>query len=335
MIIFRCDASASIGIGHLVRCISLARLFAKQGWPMAIMAPVEEFKHIIPKDLFVETIDEAFSDDVEHDAEKLIKFGNRLGASFYVLDDYRIDDSYQKIMRDNNKKWLQFDGFINKSIWADIVLNTTLTSQEKDYKKLLKNSQSRLLLGPEYLILREEFYSLKAQKNSQVESSKLLVTFGGGDDRGAILECLKTLAKFESKYKEIVVVSGLNNPCNEKNKDWIASSKLSNISYLINPENTSSIYQECSAAICSGGTTAYELAYLDKPMIIVSMADNQIPQGLMWGKIGKAFYIGDYSTINTQLNKFLIDKLVEQKNSPSLGISTKINVIVEAVQKFM
>ena len=55
-------------------------------------------------------------------------------------------------------KWLQFYQKKNKkSIWADIIVNPMPGVTREDFKSVLRNKSSKLLLGQNYAILRPEF----------------------------------------------------------------------------------------------------------------------------------------------------------------------------------
>ena len=77
----------------------------------------------------------------------MIELARHYDASFLVLDDYRIDESYQLSLRTAGLKWLQFDIAATNPLWADIIVNANPAVNAHDYTSVLRNQEVRLCLG--------------------------------------------------------------------------------------------------------------------------------------------------------------------------------------------
>jgi len=219
MILFRCNAGPQIGFGHLTRCRALAYALREQGESCIMVGPDHAYANNEDDHLFDAWIPQMWG-SAENDASSLVMLARSYNAKKIVLDDYRVNEEYQLVLRNEGLKWLQFEARTTQPIWADIVLNASPAAKPRDYAAVLRNPETQLLLGPQYAVLRPEFTNIKDRGYSR-QIKKVLVTFGGGDDRGAILFVLASLIPATSKDLEFVVVSGANNPRNQEIKNWI------------------------------------------------------------------------------------------------------------------
>ena len=318
-IAFRCDASPSVGVGHLVRCIALATYLKKADdiFSMMLIAPVADYTHYIPSGIFDEIEEVEFKGSLV-DAERLVEINRLHKKILFVLDDYRIDDLYQIKLNEEGVKWLQFDNSQLKNLWADIVLNASLSCNEKDYTNLIKNSSSQLVLGSEYLILKNDVYQAKI-KYTKNENKYLSVFMGGGDDRGSLVIIMSFLMELKISTP-IIVISDKNNPRNESNRSWINSKPGSNIEYVENPDNLFEILCNSKICICSGGNLAYELSYLEIPMMIISLANNQESQARYWHKLQAAIYLGKIEDVQIdQIEKGLLKSFYFRPNHANVS----------------
>jgi len=232
----------------------------------------------------------------QKDASKLIEIAKETMAAGLVVDDYRVQDEYQSVLHVSGIPWLQFDSNAKQLLWADIIVNANPSAPSFDYKSRSRNRKTKFLLGPRYAILRPEFppFRLISVKN---EVRRILVTFGGGDDRGAIEFVLPVILSFTSENVKIIVVSGEGNPQNKKLGDWINTHGLGRTDFLINPPSISRVFASCDLAVMAGGTSTYEASACGLPMLLITIADNQERQAKAWAEIGAAYYLGNLERV--------------------------------------
>ncbi|MFM7010081.1 MAG: UDP-2,4-diacetamido-2,4,6-trideoxy-beta-L-altropyranose hydrolase [Betaproteobacteria bacterium] len=321
-VVFRCNAGPSIGLGHLTRCRALAHALCEQGQQCVMVGP--DLIYATPTDdqIFEDWIPVSDWSSSTEDASKLIAIAQHYRAEWLVLDDYRIDEIYQLAVRAAGLRWLQFDGTANKPLWADVVVNANPAVQVDDYCAVLRNRNAQLLLGPQYAILRPEFASVERRAPGR-RVKKILITFGGGDDRGANEFVLTTLVPKTPTEIQFSVVSGASNPNNERLENWINSLGGGRVDLHINPESVADLFVSCDLAVIAGGTTTYEAAYCALPMILVTIADNQINQSNAWASLGAAVNLGALDDVNPlnlikNINAILDDEL-KRKNMAIRG----------------
>ena len=243
----------------------------------------------------------------QEDARRTISIAQKHQADWLVLDDYRIDEVYQLAVRAAGLRWLQFDGTARKPLWADVVLNASPAALSEDYQAVLRNPNARLLLGPSYAILRPEFDQVISQDLGRADK-KILLTFGGGDDRGVNQFVLSTLLPVTSPEQKFIVISGATNPNIQSLKRWIDAHGEGRVAMHIEPEQVASLFASCQLAIMAGGTSTYEAVRCGVKMIIITIADNQVPQSKAWHELGLAIYVGSFGVFSPQV---LIEKYKE------------------------
>jgi spore coat polysaccharide biosynthesis predicted glycosyltransferase SpsG len=227
----------------------------------------------------------------EVDAEMVVKQVAKTGADVLITDSYRINETYQRTLEAAGISWLQFDAQIKKPIWAKWIFDSSPSVKMSDYDGMLCNSNSILMLGLKYALISQKFRNQRVIRVRDVVK-KVLVIFGGGDDRGGIIFVLNSLVA-EFPQLEFHVVSGSTNPANHSISDWVRSYGEGRIMLHVNPADVPFIYSQCDIAVLSGGGASYEAAFMGLPMLLVLIADNQTPSfawenleaGICMGKI--------------------------------------------------
>lgn len=209
------------------------------------------------------------------DAARLIEFATLYKAKWVVLDDFRVDETYQLALFEANLPSLLFNIRPDQPIWADIGVSTHLSSRKEMFASQLRNSRSLLLLGPDYAILRPIFQNVRLRPPCP-SIKRVLIIFGGGDDRGAIRFALESILPVSEKHHELIVVSGSANRQIDILSNWIKQNGKERVVLYINPSDIASLFASCDLAIIAGGTTAYEVARCGVPMIVMPIVDNQV-----------------------------------------------------------
>jgi UDP-2,4-diacetamido-2,4,6-trideoxy-beta-L-altropyranose hydrolase len=299
-VLFRTNAGPLVGFGHLIRCRALAMAFRRKGNECIMVGPNPAYSKPFDHDLFVQWLHVTDWPSSKEDATQLISLAKHHQAQWLVLDDYRIDETYQLALLDAGLKWLQFDGTASKKLWADIIVNTNPIAKHEDYLTVLENPKSKLLLGPTYAILRPEFDNVQRRAPGR-SVKKILVTFGGGDDRGAIEFVLSTLLPRTPLNQEFLVISGLENPNNPYLVHWIKMHGQGRVVLHIDPQHISMLFSYCDLAIMAGGTSIYEACVLGIPMVIMSIAENQVLHSKAWQKLGCLKYLGPIAQVEPSI----------------------------------
>jgi UDP-2,4-diacetamido-2,4,6-trideoxy-beta-L-altropyranose hydrolase len=297
--LFRIDVSPSTGTGHLRRCLTLAQELKEQGVEVFFACRLESFdieKYMAHIASGWEEYD--WSLTPEEDARKVVHSSKKYQADTVIIDHYRADEAYQNILYESGIKWLQFDGAARYPIWADWVLNMSPTASENLYEKLKTRKDTCLLLGPRYALLRREFkqWRFPAIKNRPV--GRILLTFGGGDDRGATLFCLEAIQSLGEHVERVVLLSS-SNPKKEEIVKWCKESRA-NIKIVMDAAETANYMATADLAITAGGMTVFEMAALGVPAMILQIADNQAPIARAWQQCGYGVDLGHLERLHPE-----------------------------------
>ena len=313
-LIFRADGHARIGLGHVMRCLALAQawqavggesLFILAGEISSVEARLQNegvkvaYLHAAPGSL--------------QDAAETLKLAEQVGASWIVVDGYHFDSEYQKSIKGGQKRLLFIDDTGQQGYYsADIILNQNLHAQETLYPG--KESYTKLLLGPAYVLLRREFSPwLEFRRQTELSARRLLVTLGGADPDNVTLEVLKEIERIQIKGLEIVVIAGGSNLYLGSLRSYVAS-----LSHPVRLESNVSDMPQLMAwadlAISAGGATCWELAFMGLPHVILVIADNQVQIAESLNNLGVAFNFGWPNNLSEgKLTAIITDLLSEPK----------------------
>lgn len=301
-VLIRCRASERVGFGHLVRCRVLAKAFLETGFKTIIIGPSEEYKQESDKKLFVEWIERPEWESSEREANFLLNIANKYNAHHIILDDYRSDFQHQYLLRQAGMKMLlQYDASKEQKFAAQIVINSSPYERREFYHNALLSDNIKTLMGPKYAILRPEFTRLSQE---YPKKNHILVTYGGGDDRGAVLNTLSAIKDNIPKDYKVITIIGKYNPNIGKIISWIECNNYDQkIELKINPDHIETVIAECKLALLGGGTTTFEAAYFGLPMIQTPIAKNQYNQGKGWDELGVGVYLGPHTQVQKNILK--------------------------------
>ena len=280
-----------MGFGHLTRCCALAKVLKDRGHGCVGYGPPDDVLDSDQRELFSGWIARDTDLSPEMDAQQIVDLAQKRGVGMLIVDDYRISELFQKRFRAAKLRWLQFDGGAARPIWANFVVNAHPTIHPRDYEVVLQDRSTTMLLGPRFAVMRPEFASVKKGDLNR-RTKRILITFGGGDDRGGIDFVLRTLLPALPEYIEFAVISGSANPRNAYLHSWAERFGSARVRVYVAPGNVASLIASCDIAVMAGGSSLYEVACCGLPMIIISVAQNQVAQSVGWEKIGASLYVG-------------------------------------------
>ena len=289
-IAFRVDASATIGTGHVMRCLTLADALKQQGanctfiarhLPDYLQELIESKAHksiLIGKHYQTEPCDELshahfLGTSQSQDAAQAQPVLAALQPNWLILDHYGIDQRWETELRPLTKKILVIDDLADRDHDCDLLVDQNLyADMGVSYNERIPSSAKKLL-GVQYAMLRSEFS--EARKDARVRKGalrRLFMFFGGMDSANFTLPVLNSLAKLKLPDIEVDVVIGAEHPtrdaiqgiCNEQ-------------AYTchVQTHEMSKLLLNADAAIGAGGSTSWERCCLGLPSLAFIVATNQ------------------------------------------------------------
>ena len=296
-IVIRADASINIGVGHVMRCVTLAKELKEHGADISFICRDFQghLKKLIQKQGFIVNLLPApkkeyirKENDLKHkswlavpwqqDAEEVKDIlGNEI-VDWLIVDHYGIDYKWHKSLRGCTKHLMVVDDLADRKLDCDVLLDQTYGREQAAYASIVPK-YSRLFLGTEYALLRSEFSKLRykaIEKRKGTPSIKrILVSMGSMDPNNLTGQVLTGLAKVDWQERPAIdVILGSKSPELKSIIDLSIKSIL-DINVLQDIENMSELILEADLAIGAGGTTSWERCCLGLPSLIVQLAENQ------------------------------------------------------------
>jgi UDP-2,4-diacetamido-2,4,6-trideoxy-beta-L-altropyranose hydrolase len=266
------DISTEIGLGHSRRCAVLGEALLLQGAKVAFAIRsngIDLSEMNLPPGADVELL------PWENDSSYLVDFCYRHGCMWGVVDHYRQTEQFQHNLLVAGIKWMQF-------------YNPDLPMSYRGH--LLHDATQNLELA----LVGREFAKKRLEAPRWDARSDILITFGGGDDRGGINAALGLIKENGGAASAPLVMTTRHNP----RLDRIAGGKL-----MLDERHPAAIMAGCRMAICGGGTTLFELATLGVPTFIIAIADNQVRSARVWEQNRLGSYLGYLGTPLKPINK--------------------------------
>lgn len=191
----RADGSASIGLGHIVRCMSLAHMLTEEFTIHFYVLEIGDY-------LKNEVLQNGWGITI---LNKEVDFLNALvGDEVVILDGYSFDSEYQKKVKKKGCKLVCIDDYHVQHFYADLVINHAPGISKDNYSG---EFYTKYLLGPKYALLRSEFIENRTYDGDDIiESVKnIFICFGGSDSKNLTA---KTLLWLPSSNYSVTVVLG-------------------------------------------------------------------------------------------------------------------------------
>src|SRR5437879_1626910 len=157
VVLARADASPTIGTGHVMRCLALAKGWQDRGgavsWVMGESIPaLEERLHREGIGCTrIQSVPGSISD-----AEQTISEARRANADWVAVDGYCFAPDFVRTLKRSGLRVLFVDDDGRFGFYAaDVVLNQNVLANAAMYSN--REPFTSLLLGPEYVLLRPEF----------------------------------------------------------------------------------------------------------------------------------------------------------------------------------
>ncbi|WNS75210.1 UDP-2,4-diacetamido-2,4,6-trideoxy-beta-L-altropyranose hydrolase [Bacillus sp. DTU_2020_1000418_1_SI_GHA_SEK_038] len=304
-VVIRTDASLEIGTGHVMRCVTLAKQLEREGANITFVCrnfPGNSILFIQNLGFRVYTLvsheDQSnwkwTRENWKHDVEETKQILKKLSVKtdLLIVDHYGLDAKWERELRSDVKHIMVIDDLADRYHDCDILLdqNYYLEMQNR-YKGLVPDSCIQLL-GPNHVLLRDEFLSIDPQKiKRDGDINNILVFFGGTDPTRETMKTLHAIQDLKRPDIEFNVIVGSANPQKEVIKK--ICDKMSNVIFHCQISNMAELMVDADLAIGAGGSTTWERCYLKLPSITVTVAENQRDIAHDVAKRGATIWLGE------------------------------------------
>lgn len=269
-VLIRVDCSKSIGMGHAMRCLSLAHALRNSGaevnFASAAVLPV--FTQRLSSDGFDVTHLDAEPGSPD-DASMSAACAERMAADLIVVDGYRFYTDFQSAVSAPGRRVMVIDDNGELAPYrTDVILNHNPYADYSDYAS--RASGATCLVGAPYTMLRPEFTAYADWARETGNASRLLVAIGGTDATGVTAQVISALEGVNETRLDVTVAA----------KAPADAPDTASHKYAYGPiEDMAAAMAQADAAVIGAGTTLWEAAYMGLPCIALIVADNQVRAG--------------------------------------------------------
>lgn len=296
-VVFRTDASLTMGNGHVMRCITLAYKLRSKGCTVEFICRkrngdlIEKIKlldfkcHTLP---FNEAIEDERSETSsaywEIDAHETLTHLSQ-PVDWIVVDHYALDWKWERIINTHCTHLLVIDDLANRKHDCTVLVDHNIGRLSQEYVHLV-NKNCTLLLGPKYALIRDEFFYRERASSNSSDVLNILISMGGVDKINLTTQLLSLLQDSEHAQRlRISIILGPHSPWNRHVVEFLKNYPIA-YQIFIDPPNIATLISEADIAIGTSGVSALERCSLHVPSINFVVADNQLPGGLALERLG-------------------------------------------------
>lgn len=307
MFLFRADGNSDIGLGHIMRCLSIAdatRCFKEH----CVFAMADDrLKCLIELHGYESVVLNTKYFNMESELDQMESWIRYYKPSVLFIDSYAVTKKYlmsiRQMMHQVNGVVLYIDDLLSFAYPCDYLVNYNIygSNMSEVYERLYFDESitfPKLLLGTLYTPLRYEFQGLP-RRIVKKYAADILISTGGADSEHITVELVKAIKLLEQKFYTFHVIIGAMNQDAEKIEKL--TDGISNIVLHRNVNKMSYLMQYCDVAVSAAGSTLYELCATQTPSITYILADNQMPGAEGFEKYGILKCIGDVRELGTEI----------------------------------
>lgn len=343
-IAIRVDSATMIGSGHLMRCLTLAERLKKAGAEIHFICrnlpgdmielivqrsfivhllPFESYPLANSVDDFIAALKRDIGIDLKYTQNILMQYGS---FDWVIVDHYALDREWEHGVREYTKKIWVIDDLANRLHDCDVLLDQNYQHGQVERYEGLVPKFCKTLLGPKYLLLREEFYKIQNYKRLRDGTvKKIHIFFGGSDPTNETQKALEAVELLNRPDIQIDVIVGQANP--KKKEIQAYCSNLPNVKYYCQVDNMAELMAEADLAIGAGGSTTWERCFVGLPALIIIVADNQRIENEEFEATGAFINLGWHEDIDV---RHLADSIKEIIGQPDIlkDMSSKAEMLV-------
>jgi len=251
-VLFKVVGSQPIGMGHVYRCLCLAKTLEKDFIVLFHVNNNIHVKELLGRHRVPYLVEGAIQEEVLKEGIDLVLFDQLSG-----------DEGLFRLLKSSfpHLKIIALDYFDYDNEFVDIIIN--LHDQNLHESKPSING-IEYYEGLEYALIRDEFHKYLSQKKKiPAKVKNILITFGGADFKGNTEKALQLLRIEEVSNVNINIVLG---PMWEGK---VPESADGNIHIHRSISNMADYMFKADLAFCGAGTTMMELLSVGTPTIVI------------------------------------------------------------------
>ncbi len=303
----RVDVNETVATGHIMRCITIAEQIKKLGGQVLFITADGQAEELLARAGMEHVCLQSRWDHMEEELPVLREVLKLAGIKTLLVDSYQATPAYFEEFCPL-VKLVCIDDCFEHIFPVDVLINYNAYHIRFPYRETY-GGKTRLLLGTDYVPLREEF-SVKQIRDRDEQSGKkgfsVLLSSGGSDAQNAILGILQRAMQTEELRSVMFhAVVGVYHPQGDAIEAFAAN--YENVKVYRPCHDMAGLMADCDAAVSAAGTMLFELCAMRVPTVFFQSADNQRYDREFFEAGERMIFAGDM----TQDRDICIDKICE------------------------
>ena len=294
-VLFRADASAVIGTGHVMRCLTLADLLREDGVdcrfacreiPPLFKKLIGDAGHgveILPRRsrdaaakgktaAHTEWLQASWQDDAA-DTARIVE---ERDINRVVVDHYALDVRWEDAIAAQGVRIAVIDDLADRRHNCDILVDHNLRNEPQNRYRDLTPEACHLLLGPRYALLRPEFQrARRAGRRFAGKARHFLVAFGGIDAANLTSLTLDAVEQIVPPGASIDIAIGAEHA---RRPELETRCREGGWRLHVQTDSMAQLMAAADIAVGAGGGMVWERAATGLPSIAIPVAENQREQ---------------------------------------------------------
>ena len=273
--VLRADASRSIGVGHVMRSISLGEALLVEGFGVELVSfELAPSLQSLAATCGVEVVALSCAPRSSEDAQFVLQ----RNANLVVVDGYEFSREFFSVLEESGTPFAVVDDNAETNAQSpSAVINQNPHASASMYAHL--EGEPKMLLGLQYAMVRKEVREVAAM-NLPSREGEVFVAMGGADFLGLTAPIVDALA--ESGLQIRVAVGHANSQRAHIQK---LADQLGNVTLIEQQDYVSSL-ASAHVAVLAAGSSLWEACAVGTPSIGLVVADNQFASANEAKKLG-------------------------------------------------
>ena len=327
-VVFRVDASRTIGSGHVMRCLTLAErlsamgaactfvsrahpgslieLVRGRGFEVAALPVEQSFRAETPSSGYAHWL----GSDWEEDAAATLSALGSLRPDWMLVDHYALDARWERLVRPACGRLAVVDDLADRPHDCDLLLDQNAVANADARYEDKVPCACHLMLGPRYALLQPQYAALrdKVSPRSGVVR-RVLVYFGAADAgnlTGLAVDALLELARPDI-YVDVVV-----DPTHA-HAATLGAQLAAHPNFRMHGRlpTLAPLMQSADLAIGAGGATSWERCCQGLPALVITLADNQRAIAAELDRLGVLGWLGHQGEVGVAALRKALGQFIE------------------------
>ena len=325
-ILIYAEGGFTTGLGNVYRSLSLAQS-VKQTCSVQIEFITSSEEYV--RDII---INKGFNVHYLEDKNKIVTFIENYRPDLLIIDYLGISYEFVKCVKTTGSKIAIIGNNTKSNNLADLVVNAIIGTDFVNEIKI-DSFGTKYLLGPKYLVLRDEFYDIEKQYVYRNNLKNILLLFGGTDQANFTCATLDALTNNKENGFFFNIVLGAGYRFKDELEKLIKKKSLQNrISIRENISDVSQTLLSADFFLTSAGTALFEAFKLRIPTLALFQNQSQ-------KEVFRSFYrTTDFNNINNleySIINYYNDNDTYNEQLDLLSVGTGKDGIVKEIISFL